>query len=65
MRKELFTFKYGSPVTTFKYSGFTNADLLTKTKLAAELSVKEYLSYFSVANMDNKSVILTGGDYSK
>ena len=52
-------------MTTFKYSGFTNADLLTKTKLAAELSVKEYLSYFSVANMDNKSVILTGGDYSK
>lgn len=61
VQKDLFTFEYGSPVAAYKYSNFTYALQLSKTTLAT-LFRNEYLRWFSVANMANNLIVLTGGD---
>ena len=47
-----------------KYSNFINAEKLVRTKLAV-LPQREFLMNFSVANLANKSIILTGGESKK
>ena len=64
MRKDLFVFKWGlDTVIPFKYRNFTNKAKLVKKSLA-ELPNDNKLEYYSVANHDDKRIVLSGGrDY--
>ena len=56
VKTKLFTFEFGCPVKVYKYENFTGA----KTQLAS-LPYGKHLSKFSVANLGDKSIVLTGG----
>ena len=61
VKKDLFTFKDGSPVKAYKYTNFTNTEKLIKTALST-LPYNEFLQAFSVALINkSKSIVLTGG----
>ena len=47
VKRKLYAFKFGSPVSAFKYADFTNAEQLVKTALST-LPRNEHLSSFSV-----------------
>ena len=60
INNELYTLKDGNPVTAYKYGNFTDAQKMVMTTLE-NLPLNENLHSFSVANLANKSIILTGG----
>ena len=59
VNKELYAFKFGSPVKVEKYSDFTNTKKLVKTVLSS-LPHYEFLEDFSVSQVLD-SIVLTGG----
>ena len=61
VKKELYTFAYGAPVTAYKYVNFSSTEQPIKTDLST-LPRNEYLQSFSVALTNkSKSIVLTGG----
>ena len=61
VKLELFAFKAGSPITTFKYAEFASTSFLKKNDLAT-LPCNFYLGLFSVCKVANNSIVLTGGE---
>ena len=47
VKRKLYAFKFGSPVSAFKYADFTNTEQLIKTALST-LPRNEHLQRFSV-----------------
>ena len=65
VKKELYAFKFGSPVSVYKYTDFISTDHLVKTTLST-LPHNEYLRYFSVCYWAAEgSIVLTGGENEK
>ena len=60
VKNELHVLKFGGPVSAYKYTNFNNAKLLKKTTLAT-LPYNEHLKHFSIANLANTFIVLTGG----
>ena len=61
VRKELIVFKEGGPITTYKYTNFDDPATTVKTKLA-KLHYDGHLDLFSVCNLANRKIILSGGE---
>ena len=59
VKHELFAFKFGNPVMAYKYTNFTDPEQLLKTTLPTLPDIA--LLFFSVCNLGNKSIVLTGG----
>ena len=60
VKKDLIVFKFGGPVSAYKYTDLNDAELLQKTTLAT-LPHKGHLEEFSVVNLANTFIVLTGG----
>ena len=58
--RNLHAFKFDGPVKAYKYTEFNNTQLLRKTTLATPPH-NGYLKDFSVTNMANTLIVLTGG----
>lgn len=51
-------------MTIFKYTGFSSTEKLVKT-MVGTICFDDYLCSFSVTNLANKSIVLSGGqEYS-
>ena len=59
VKKVLYAFKSGNPVSGFKYTDFTSSDKLVKTALST-LPHNELLEFFSVSKLTG-CIVLTGG----
>ena len=59
VRKKMYTFKFGSPVSVCKYEDWTRTEHLVKTALST-LPRNEYLQDFSICHVAGK-IVLTGG----
>ena len=57
--RDLYAFKFGSPVSAFKYADFIRIERLVKTTLST-LHRSSHLGYFSVSYMKG-TFVLTGG----
>ena len=60
VKKALYAFKDGSPVSVYKYTDFTSIENLVKTTLST-LPRNEFLKWFTVTQMKG-SIVLTGGE---
>ena len=61
INNELFVIKEGNPVVTFKYSNIGDFENLIKTRYA-NLPYNGYLEEFSICNLADRRVILSGGE---
>ena len=62
VRKQIFVIKEGNPITGCKISNFDSPENLIKTMVAPlQHERDEHIEQFSVCNLMNKKVILTGG----
>ena len=59
VKKDLYAFKYGSPVTAYKIAFFTRTEHLARTTLS-DLPRNERLFYFAVTHVSG-NIVLTGG----
>jgi len=59
IRKKMYAFKFGSPVSVCKYEDWTRTEHLVKTALST-LPRNEYLQIFSICHVAGK-IVLTGG----
>ena len=59
VKRDLYAFNFGNPVTAYKITAFTSRALLAKTTLS-NLPRNKRLESFSVSNLAGK-IILTGG----
>ena len=61
VKKDLYAFKEGSPVSAYKIADFTSTNHLVKTTLS-NLPRNEYLCSFSICYWEaGSSIVLTGG----
>ena len=60
VKKDLYVFQEGAPVSVKKYTDFNDAELLQKTPLAT-LPRNDHLQDFAVTNVANTLIVLSGG----